>query len=60
MYGFKATYENKKTLEERNVLIEINEQYHESEEEIFISAITLSLKEKRVSECFCSLEFLYC
>lgn len=60
MYGFIAHYENWKTQEKRTQLIEVEEQFFDSEKEIYVYAMSKAYDNRRVGETLNELEFLYC
>ena len=60
MYLFKANYLNCDTDEELTRDIEIDGQFLDSEKECYLCAMARAYEEKKINECFISIELFYC
>lgn len=59
MYGFKAIYEHYETGVEREVFIEFDGQFFDSERDAYIYAMGQTYDNCSKDECFVRLEFIY-
>ena len=60
MYIFKACYLNYEDDRERFAIIEVEEQFFDNEEEIYIEATAKAYNGKAKNECLSSIEFICC